>query len=419
MMNKKLATTITALLLSTTTPAFAAENPFVDVPADHWSRQAVTQLAKDGVIEGYGDHTFRGDVHITRYEMAQMVAKAMAKSDVTSADKATIDKLSAEYASELHNLGVRVTALEEKSDNVKFSGYMYLRTQTQETKNKTTGVKTKSPTVSRSFLDLFTTGKVNDNWNAVLETTIATDLRNGGESTTDTTGMFAQGNYDNFTTRLGRFDQYSGDGGLVLHYSVNGGEFTFGNRLKTTLTFGRINNTSVLKTDTEGNSFDYQAAEFAYAANKSTKINAGYYHLSDESFAVKRGDTDPKIYTLGFSTALNKDLKLTSYYLKSSSDQKDNKTVKDTGYYSSLEYKGPKLGQADTWGLYLKYANIPELTQISMDVGHFKDYKGFELGSFYMLTPNMRGHLRYYHGKNVDDSNKTKDLVRAEVRMFF
>lgn len=418
MMNKKISISITALILSTTNTIFAAENPFIDVPTDHWSLQAVAELAKDGVIEGYGDGSFRGDAHITRYEMAQMVAKAMAKSDVSPADKATLDKLSAEYATELDNLGVRVNELEKKTDNVKFSGYMYLRTQSQELKNKTKGTKD-SPSVSIAYLDLFTTAKVNDNWNAVLETTTLTNLKDGGEASTDTAGLFAQGKYGQFTTRIGRFDQYSGDGGLVLHGSVNGGEFTFGNRLKTTLTVGRMNNSSVLASNGIGNSFDYQAAEFAYAANKTTTFNAGYYHLNDESFAIKRGDTDPNIYTLGFSTALNKDLKLTSYYLKSSSDQKDNKTVKDAGYYTAFEYKGPKLGQADTWGLYLKYANIPELTQVSMDVGHFKDYKGFELGSFYMLTPNMRGHLRYYHGENVDDSNKTKDLVRAEVRMFF
>lgn len=31
--------------------------------------------SNDGVIEGYGDTTFQGDKNITRYEMAQMVAR--------------------------------------------------------------------------------------------------------------------------------------------------------------------------------------------------------------------------------------------------------------------------------------------------------------------------------------------------------
>ena len=42
----------------------AAANPFSDVPRDHWAYDAVTQLAADGVVEGYGDGTFRGDRNI-------------------------------------------------------------------------------------------------------------------------------------------------------------------------------------------------------------------------------------------------------------------------------------------------------------------------------------------------------------------
>ncbi|SEI83411.1 S-layer homology domain-containing protein [Propionispira arboris] len=113
-MKKTLITAITtALVVGAASTTFAAANPFSDVPTDHWSYDAVSKLAKDGVIEGYGDGSFRGDQKITRYEMAQMVAKAMTKSDVSAADKAMIDKLSAEYADELNNLGVRVTNLEK------------------------------------------------------------------------------------------------------------------------------------------------------------------------------------------------------------------------------------------------------------------------------------------------------------------
>ena len=72
---------LSAALLTPSALASAAANPFSDVPADHWAYDAVAQLANDGVIEGYGDGTYRGQNEITRYEMAQMVAKAMAKED--------------------------------------------------------------------------------------------------------------------------------------------------------------------------------------------------------------------------------------------------------------------------------------------------------------------------------------------------
>ena len=122
-MKKTLVSALTtALVVGAASTTFAAANPFSDVPADHWAYDAVSQLAADGVIEGYGDTTFRGNQNITRYEMAQMIAKAMAKSDVSAADKALIDKLAAEFSDELNNLCVRVSNLERNADMVKWNG---------------------------------------------------------------------------------------------------------------------------------------------------------------------------------------------------------------------------------------------------------------------------------------------------------
>ena len=123
LMKKTLVSALTtALVVGAASTTFAAANPFSDVPADHWAYDAVSQLAADGVIEGYGDTTFRGNQNITRYEMAQMIAKAMAKTDVSAADKALIDKLAAEFSDELNNLGVRVSNLERNADMVKWNG---------------------------------------------------------------------------------------------------------------------------------------------------------------------------------------------------------------------------------------------------------------------------------------------------------
>lgn len=51
--------------------------PFTDVPAGHWASDFVKKLAFKGLIEGYGDGTFRGDRNITRYETATILAKVM------------------------------------------------------------------------------------------------------------------------------------------------------------------------------------------------------------------------------------------------------------------------------------------------------------------------------------------------------
>ena len=92
-----------------------AANPFSDVPAGHWAYDAVNKLAAEGVVEGYPGGTYGGDRLMTRYEMAQITAKAMAKG-------ANADRLAAEFAGELDSLGVRVANLEKKADNVRITG---------------------------------------------------------------------------------------------------------------------------------------------------------------------------------------------------------------------------------------------------------------------------------------------------------
>lgn len=93
----------------------SAANPFTDVSSDDWAYQAVASLSDEGVIDGYPDGTFRGDKHVSRYEIAQIVARLMAKEDTLNASQQeTLAKLSSQYADELKDLGVRIAELEKK-----------------------------------------------------------------------------------------------------------------------------------------------------------------------------------------------------------------------------------------------------------------------------------------------------------------
>lgn len=99
-------------------PVHAAVAPsFSDVPAGHWAYGAVDDLAKAGIVDGYGDNTFKGDKTISRYEFAIIIAKAMDKFETADEkNKQLIDKLSAEFASELNRLGARVAKVEAKTN---------------------------------------------------------------------------------------------------------------------------------------------------------------------------------------------------------------------------------------------------------------------------------------------------------------
>ena len=124
MQNKKLVLAVLSAMVFSSSTAMAADTDlFNDVPSDHWAYQAVTQLAKDGILTGYGDKSFQGDKTITRYEMAQMIANARTHWTKASApDQTLINKLSDEFRDDLDALGVRVTRLEHKQKNVRITG---------------------------------------------------------------------------------------------------------------------------------------------------------------------------------------------------------------------------------------------------------------------------------------------------------
>lgn len=128
-MKSKVFASLAAVMAVSATCAFAA-NPFVDVPTDSWAYKSVVELADAGVIQGVDGQYFQGQRSITRYEAAEMVAKAMAHMDKASVEqRALINKLADEYADELNNLGVRVSNLENRIGNIKFSGDARVRFQ--------------------------------------------------------------------------------------------------------------------------------------------------------------------------------------------------------------------------------------------------------------------------------------------------
>ena len=124
---KKILAIVAVAALTAGVSAYAA-NPFSDVSPDDWAYQAVSDLSDQGVVEGYPDGTFKGERNMTRYELAQVIARLMAREDQLNAEqKATLDKLAGEYADELANLGVRVSNLEKKVGNISWFGDARMR----------------------------------------------------------------------------------------------------------------------------------------------------------------------------------------------------------------------------------------------------------------------------------------------------
>ena len=220
-MKKQFAAIFAATAVLGVTTAFAA-NPFSDVTPDSWAYQAVSQLANAGIVNGYPDGTFKGQNNITRYEMAQMVAKAMANQDRANAEQqAMINRLADEFSNELNNLGVRVARLEDRVGNVKVTGDARLRYQDAEQEN--------SKFDARARLQF--NAKVNDRTDAVVRV-VAGDFE-FGDANADTSVKVdrAYVNHkfgERVSVKAGRFGQMLG-AGLAYDDTFDGAQFNAGN----------------------------------------------------------------------------------------------------------------------------------------------------------------------------------------------
>ena len=387
----------TALVVGAASTTFAAANPFSDVPRDHWAYDAVTQLAADGVVEGYGDGTYRGDRNITRYEMAQMVAKAMAKSgNVPVSDKALIDRLAAEFADELNNLGVRVTKLERNADMVKWNGkleytYTSTRYENQRRDNKDDVVFRLEPSA-----------EVNNHWHVNARLDASYHMDKDDSSNVALKRAWAQGDYDNFTVKLGKMELTSGEsyqapGSLVLDDVFSGAEVSFGNRVKAKVQAGRLSASP--RTDTFGDTANYQGIGLQYETEKLT-AGAGYYRLNsgdlDSRYGVKTGKDKLNLWALNGAIRFDKNVALTGAY----ADSSDIDRYKKSGQVS-LEYKGADAADKGSWGAYVSYRHLGDSAFLATDDGVQRLTKGIELGTSYTLWNNVVLSAKYFKGKTL------------------
>ncbi|SFH98981.1 S-layer homology domain-containing protein [Selenomonas ruminantium] len=395
-MKKTLVSALTtALVVGAASTTFAAANPFSDVPADHWAYDAVAQLAADGVIDGYGDGTYRGDRNITRYEMAQMVAKAMAKNP-SGADKALVDKLAAEFADELNNLGVRVANLERNADMVKWNGearYTISRYNQEGRAN--------DDHKNDLLLRLEPSAEVNNHWHvkARIDAKLnmakdAPDRENDDKLSIKR--VWAQGDYDRFQVKIGKFGSLDNDNLFDVNHT--GVEVTYGKELKGTLGYARLNQGDLAK-------HLYVGANYA-----KNKLSAGAsYHRFDEV----NGDGDGHVWIVKAGYKFLPTLNAKAFYAKSNSDDQN----KSAGL--EINYKGAKAENKGSWGAWVAYRHIGRGTapNPTWDVTRAGE-KDYEIGANYTLFKNVVLSGRYGFGKTIAGDHKTSNAF-ARVQFFF
>ena len=412
-MKKTLVSALTtALVVGAASTTFAAANPFADVPADHWAYDAVAQLVQDGIINGYGDGTYVGDQNMSRYEMAQIVAKAMAKSDAAdNNNKALIDKLAAEFSDELANLGVRVADLEAKTDNVKWEGLIRYDWKSNNFAANPGHAKTedKDNTVKLRFEPSMT---INENWtgHARIDYDINKD-NTGNANGVEVAKIYAEGQYDKFNVKLGRFGTFSdASHGLVIDDQVTGAEFTYAptEAWKFKATAGRTDLVNDLRTTgtQAGDSATYWAVEADYADGK-WDAGIGYHNIlaTHTNQDVTSENSSYSIVDFGVGYAFDKNVKLTGDYAWGPSVDNAICTTKNA-YSIELDYKGADASDPGSWGAYVAYRQLAPFATIAYTydfgngLGGYATLKGWEIGADYTFAKNIVATAKYFNGKD-------------------
>ena len=423
-MKKTLVSALTtALVVGAASTTFAAANPFADVPADHWAYDAVAQLVQDGVVNGYAaDGTFKGDQNMSRYEMAQIVAKAMAKSEAAdNNNKALIDKLAAEFSDELANLGVRVADLEAKTDNVKWQGLIRYDWNTTNYESQTKHRETEDNSLKLRFEPSMT---INENWtgHARIDYDVQKDNTDAATSV-EVAKIWTEGQYDKFNVKLGRFGTFSdASHGLVFDTEVTGAEFTYAptEAWKVKATAGRYNPTwnedkgaGLANGTKKGDSATYWAVEANYAQGK-WDAGLGYHNVLDTHTYQKDKEQNGSfhIIDLGVGYAFDKNVKLTGDYAWGVSQNVSN--AANNAYSIQLSYKGADAADAGSWGTYVAFrqmapfASIEPTYDFKKGADGFMTLKGWEIGADYTFTKNIVASAKYFNGKDTDKTTKDK-----------
>ena len=398
---KKILALAAVAALTAGVSAYAA-NPFSDVTADDWAYQAVSDLSAQGVVEGYPDGTFKGERNMTRYELAQIVARLMAKEDQLNAEQqATLDKLAGEYADELANLGVRVSNLEKKVGNLSWNGDARMRYISSSKKNAADKYDGR--------IRLNVKGQVNDSTYVQGQFVNEMNFKDDATSNTKMAQIYVNHNFGkNVAVRLGRQPIVFGNQGGWLYNGLegyDGAQASYNNgKLSLTTGFGQLNagdNKDALKN--KDIYFAKGAYDFGFA-----KLNADYIADKDS-----KENARAEIYGVGLNVPVQQFNVFGEYW--------NNTTAKDydTAWNAGLSYGKADWKKAGTWDLSVAYNDVDAGVYFGGGTWHNDMLKNFSGGDYLnaknltfwtalanvTLQKNVQLHAEYAFAADAEGTN--------------
>lgn len=399
-LNKKVLASVIAAGILTTGTALA--NPFDDVPKGHWAYDAVQSLADQGIVDGFGDGTYRGDKLMTRYEMAQIVARAMSVNKGTA--NPTLDKLSAEYADELSSLGVKVANLEKKTagvNDLKISHWI----QTENTYGDTfAGDSHEYELEYRLTFEKQISDKLGATHQLETMTYWDTTHWKGSRENDSVYSRLAYLTYkpDEKTTIIAGKNAYWLAGGLLAD------DFISGIYMNTKL----AENTTLQLMHGRYSEANTTQINYAGLDTKFGKVDFGVHYLTgQEGLTFGASGNDSKIWAVTAGTDIGAGINLSLGYAENTEEDDDNTLTKVQLY--------KKLGKVDT---FLQYWNQENNYNAPIENGNHlgwwgdlygnKGVEGFRLILGYPVSANCYAEAWY------GDYDTTKDNVDESAKKY-
>lgn len=409
--------------------AMAAEGSFTDIPKDHWSYAAVDQLVKDGIIEGNGDGTFAGDRPMSRYEMAAVIARAEDHiKTVNPADQALIEKLGAEYKTELQDMQAKNDAhfqeLSDKVDRVQLSGFVRAK---YDHDDAATSVGAENNN-KHFYMNLEGKMKVGKIWEGHFQSetrkgyTTNQSWRSGNSDSSDQDGTFQRIWVEGRPGVLGvtagtkwwgygfqnvPFGHAADGAQLDLNFAKtwNVKGFYLRPRQGDLVTMPDGTQTYIRGLNLTGRIGTVDTS-FTYACNQNHKQTGNNQMMS------RMGAVDLRV-------PLAKNVTFTGTYVRTNAyDFKNSKEIR-------LDYKGTDLKKVGSFGLYTRLFDFEKYGDMSHDDEWCSlpaDTKGYIVGVKYVPYENVEwetfysGQKKHHVAAGVDDSRK---LLRTQIDFHF
>ena len=432
---KKILALAAVAALTAGVSAYAA-NPFSDVTPSDWAYQAVVDLSEQGVVEGYPDGTFKGERNITRYEMAQIIARMLAKEDQLNAEqRATLDKLAGEYADELANLGVRVSNLEKKVGNLYWSGDARMRYQSKSLDQKDGW---------NGRIRINVKGQVNDSTYVQGRFLNEMDFKGNDTSSTSMDQLYVNHNFGkDVSVRLGRQPISFGDQAGWLnngHDGYDGGQIAYNNgKLSLATGYGQFNSTfgDFAYDANDNNKSDFYFARGAYDFNFA-KLGVDYIAYQDKHNVVEEGKinaagdkakvnfegTKPELFGVNLNIPVQQFNVFGEYWKNTTAPS----ALEDTAWNAGLSYGAANWKKPGTWDLSVAYNSVGNgvylgatgwQTNILDAVANAKQLKFWNAMGDVTLAKNVQLHAEYAFAADADQGADPDDAWTVSLNYKF